>query len=334
MSIEVYHDVSGFETLAGEWNALLRQSFFNTIFLTWEWQTTWWEYLGQGDLSLVAVRDGGQLVGIAPLYVETLPDGVRDLEFVGCTEVSDYLDCIVMPGHEEVVFSAVMDVLDAQAAQWDRVSLCNIPSASPTHQALSELAEARGYRATIEVEDVCPVISLPATWEDYLSMLDKKQRHEVRRKIRRLGRETDYRWYIVGQDHDLAAEMDDFIALHQKSAADKEDFMDAQMQAFFHGLAQILHPQGWLQLAFIVVNGQKAATMLNFDYDDTIFVYNSGYDPDRHAWLSPGIVLLTYCIQQAIALGRKRFDFLQGDEAYKYRFGAQETRVYRLTVEK
>ncbi len=259
---------------------------------------------------------------------------MRDLEFVGCTEVSDYLDCIIMPGYEKAVFTAVLDVIDAQAAQWDRASLCNVPGVSPTRHALGELAEARGYRVSIVVEDICPIISLPATWEDYLEGLDKKQRHEVRRKIRRLGRETDHHWYIVGENHDLAAEMGDFIALHQKSAADKDAFMNAQMQAFFHGLAQSLHPQGWLQLAFIVVNGQKAATMLNFDYDGAVLIYNSGYDPDRYATLSPGIVLLAYCIRHAIALGRERFDFLQGDEVYKYRFGAQETKVYRLTIEK
>ena len=108
--------------------------------------------------------------------------------------------------------------------------------------------------------------------------------------------------------------------------------MDEQMKGFFRAMAYALQPPGWLQLAFIEVDGQKAASMLNFDYGDAILVYNSGYDPQRHAHLSPGIVLLTYCIQHAVELGRARFDFLRGDEPYKYRFGAKDTKVYRLII--
>jgi CelD/BcsL family acetyltransferase involved in cellulose biosynthesis len=85
-------------------------------------------------------------------------------------------------------------------------------------------------------------------------------------------------------------------------------------------------------LAFIELNGEKAAAMLNFDYRDSILVYNSGYDPQKYARLSPGIVLLSYCIQRAIELGRTEFDFLRGAEEYKYRFGAQPTEVHRLLI--
>jgi CelD/BcsL family acetyltransferase involved in cellulose biosynthesis len=130
----------------------------------------------------------------------------------------------------------------------------------------------------------------------------------------------------------LVAEMEAFIELHEKSAVEKDEFMDAQMKGFFHAAAQVLHQAGWLQLAFIEVNGEKAAAMLNFDYRDSILVYNSGYDPRQYARLSPGIVLLSYCIQWAIELGRAKFDFLRGDEGYKLRFGGQPTEVYRLLI--
>jgi CelD/BcsL family acetyltransferase involved in cellulose biosynthesis len=196
------------------------------------------------------------------------------------------------------------------------------------------MAEARGYQVQPEVEDICPVISLPSTWDDYLSSLDKKQRHEIRRKLRKAEASGQINWYIVNQEHDLAAEMDAFIELHEKSAVEKDEFMDTKMKGFFHAVAQVLHDAGWLQLAFIEVNGEKAATMMNFDYRDSIMVYNSGYDPRKYAWLSPGIVLLAYCIQWAIELGRTKFDFLRGDEEYKFRFGGQPTEVYRLLIER
>jgi CelD/BcsL family acetyltransferase involved in cellulose biosynthesis len=333
MTTQVYTDATGFAALRQEWNPLLRNSTSDTIFLTWEWQSTWWEHVGRGELYLIAVRGGSQLSGIAPLYLTTADDGLKELSIVGCRDVSDYLDLIATGGDEESFYGALLDWLESdEAPDWDLADLCNIPAASPTHSLLAEMAAARGYQVQTEVEDVCPIISLPSTWDEYLSSLNRKQRHEIRRKIRRAEGSGQINWYIVNEEHDLAAEMDAFIELHQKSHVDKDEFMDAQMKGFFHAAAQILHEAGWLQLGFIEANGEKAAAMLNFDYQDSILVYNSGYDPQRYARLSPGIVLLAYCIQWAIKLGRTQFDFMRGDEEYKYRFGAQPTEIYRLLI--
>jgi CelD/BcsL family acetyltransferase involved in cellulose biosynthesis len=335
MRTQVYTDATGFAALRDEWNSLLRDSVSDTIFLTWEWQSTWWEHLGEGQLYLIAMRDGSHLSGIAPLHLTTSDDGLKTLSVVGCRDVSDYLDLIAANGQEEKVYKALLDWLGSdKAPTWDQADLCNIPAASPTHQLLAEMATARGYQVQTEVEDVCPIIPLPSTWDEYLSSLDGKQRREIRRKIRKAERSGEINWYIVDEKRDLAAEMEAFIELHEKSDVDKDEFMDAQMKGFFHAAAQALHEAGWLQLAFMEVNGDKAATMLNFDYQGSILVYNSGYDPLEYAWLSPGIVLLAYCIQWAIESGRAKFDFLRGDEEYKFRFGAQPTKVYRLLIAK
>jgi CelD/BcsL family acetyltransferase involved in cellulose biosynthesis len=209
-----------------------------------------------------------------------------------------------------------------------------LPRDSLTCERLRELAETRGYQCLVEVEDVCPIIDLPRTWDEYLMMLDKKQRHEVRRKLRKAESEADTRFFIVGPDHDLPAEMQDFVVLHQMSTPEKDQFMDPQMQGFFFDVAQVLQAKGWLQLAFVEIDGYKAAALLNFDYGDAILVYNSGYDPSRFSYLSPGIIVIARCIEHAIALGRRRFDFLRGGEVYKYRFGAQSTEVRRLLIAK
>ncbi len=336
MRIEVHFESGGFWALKPEWNALLRRSCCDTPFLTWQWQSTWWKHLGEGSLVLLGFRGGndGRLVGIAPLFHCQTDDGLWVLYLVGCRDVSDYLDLIIERGQEEMVYTALLDYLDSEAPAWDLVDLCNIPQDSLTFVRLRELAEARGYQTLIEVEDVCPVISLPSGWDDYLMMLDKKQRHEVRRKLRKADAEADTRFIIVGSEHDLQAEMQAFIELHQKSAPEKDEFMDPRMQAFFFDVAQVLQAEGWLQLAFVEMDGQKAASLLNFDYDDAILVYNSGYDPLQFRHLSPGIIVTARCIEHAIALGRSKFDFLRGDEVYKYRFGAQDTQVWRLLVSK
>ncbi|MFC2015773.1 GNAT family N-acetyltransferase [Chloroflexota bacterium] len=282
--------------------------------------------------SLVFAQTTVGWLASPPLFRSLTQEGSSVLSLVGCRDVSDYLDLIIERGQEEAVYGALLDYLENSAPEWDLVDICNIPQDSPTYSRLRELAEARGFQTLVEVEDVCPIISLPATWDEYLMMLDKKQRHEVRRKLRRADGEVDTRFVIVGPEHDLDAEMRAFIDLHQKSTPEKDQFMIPQIQAFFFDVARVLQQSGWLQLAFVEMDGEKAATLLSFDYRDAILVYNSGYDPARYRHLSPGIIVTARSIEHAIALGRSEFDFLRGDEVYKYRFGAQDTLVRRLLV--
>lgn len=336
MRIEHHFQSEGFWAFKPAWNDLVRRGSHDNLFLTWEWQSTWWKRLGEGDLVLLGFRrdEDGRLVGIAPLFRTHADDGQSVLSLVGCRDVSDYLDLIIERGQEDGVYHALLDYLQNEAPDWDMVDLCNIPMESTTPVRLQALAEARGFQTLVEVEDVCPIIQLPTTWDEYLMGLDKKQRHEIRRKLRKADATADTRFIIVGPDHDLDAEMQAFIELHQKSTPQKDQFMEPRMQDFFFDVGRELQARGWLQLAFVEMDGQKAATLLNFDYGDSILVYNSGYDPLRFRHLSPGIVVTARSIEHAIALGRQKFDFLRGDEVYKYRFGAEDTEVRRLLIAK
>jgi CelD/BcsL family acetyltransferase involved in cellulose biosynthesis len=139
-------------------------------------------------------------------------------------------------------------------------------------------------------------------------------------------------FYLVGWQHNLMAEMNDFIALQQVSREDKAEFMTPEMRGFFHEAAQRMWNAGYLRLGFLTLNGEKAAALFAFEYDRRFLLYNSGYDPEAYAQLSPGWVLLAYAIQYAIAAGCRVFDFMQGDEEYKYRFGSKNYDVMRVIV--
>lgn len=336
MSVEVLIDERAFEELREAWNGLVRRSVTDTIFLTYEWQTAWWEHLGEGDLFVIAVRnDDGTLIGIAPLFRGVDDAGRRIIEFVGCFDVSDYLDVIADRDFVDVVCRAVMDALAGGEIEWDVLSLCNIPEASPTRTLLAELAEERGYDVTLEVEDVCPIVTLPATWDDYLSMLSGKDRRELRRKMRKAGRTARVDWRLMRSPDELDEHLDVFFDLHQKSHPDKAEFMDAQMQAFFRAMGRLLSEREWLELALLWFDGIPVAATLSFDFNNEILLYNSGYEAEGYyASLSPGWVLTAFHLQSAIERGKTCFDFLRGDEDYKYRFGGKDTTVYRLTVER
>ena len=94
---------------------------------------------------------------------------------------------------------------------------------------------------------------------------------------------------------------------------------------------KISYQAGWLQLAFLKIEGEKAAGYLSFDCNNHIWVYNSGMD-ERFREYSPGWVLLGYLLQWANEHGRSRFDFMRGNEEYKYRFGGIDRFVVRAQV--
>ncbi|MCQ3980436.1 MAG: hypothetical protein DPW09_44060, partial [Anaerolineae bacterium] len=315
MQTTIYTHASDIEQLAQDWDNLLVRSVNAPFFMRYIYQRTWWQYLGNDDLVLIAIRtDEGRLVGLAPLYGGTNGAGQRELSFVGCVDVSDYLDLLVDRDCVEPVYEALLDCLATDQVAWDKLYLCSLPHNSITHTRLAETVRARGWHADVRQQDVCPVITLPGDWESYLATIDKKQRHEIRRKIRKIETEAQTRWYAIDSLEGLDAAMNAFIELHQKSTRDKEDFWNDALIRFFKAMALELAEIGWLKLYFIEVNGVRAASMLCFDYNNEFLLYNSGFDPDQFAYLSPGNVLTAYTIQDAIRLGRSCYDFLRGDE--------------------
>ena len=354
MKLEWYADAQGFDALRPHWNAVLQSSATNTLFLTWEWQRAWWDNLGTGrDLWLAAARDeGGQVLAILPLFSQETcldPDsplpGInienplavsngswqRTVHLGGGSEVSDYLDVIAPASWNHQAWAALLDSI-AEREGWRFLDLRNLPSASPSLGAVTELAQARGWSVQQAKEDVCPVLELPNTWDEYLATrLDKKQRHELRRKMRRAEQETRVDWYWAGKEN-LEEALDVFMQLHKASASAKEAFMDQRMERFFRAAARAAAEQGWLRLSVLRFDGRPVASYLCFDYGRDRLVYNSGFEISAYRELSPGIVLVAYMIEDAIKQGCGRFDFLQGNERYKYEFGAVDTQVMRLFI--
>jgi CelD/BcsL family acetyltransferase involved in cellulose biosynthesis len=338
MKINVVRTSDELDSLAEEWNHLLESSASHVPFLRHEYLSTWWRTLGggewsSGDLYIVTARqDDGTLCGIAPLFFTRNLEGNPALMLIGSIEISDYLDLIVKPENLTDFIGLLLDNLSGpDAPAWQVLDLYNLLEGSPTLPALKSAAEARGWSYTQEQLQTCPYITLPGDWEEYLAGIDKKQRHEIRRKMRRAdGAEESVRWYIVGDEDSLDAEVDAFLRLMGQDA-EKQSFLTDVMRTQMRAAVRAAFRANWLQLAFLEIDGEKAAGYLNFDYGNHIWVYNSGLDYD-FGYYSPGWVLLANLLQWAIEHGRTSFDFMRGDEDYKYRFGAVDRYVYRAVV--
>lgn len=331
MELIVYQDTAVFDDLKSEWNDLLNRISINNIFYTWEWQSTWWEAYHPGEILVLVCRHDGKLVGIAPLFIADTEEG-RSVRIIGCVDVTDYLDFIVDKDHTDAVYSKFVDYFVNRRDIFDVLDFCNIPQNSVTNTILPELLQQSGFDSNLRQQEVCPVINLPDNWGDYLSLLDKKQRHEVRRKLRRVnGAMGEVDWYIVDEQHDLGGEVACFMHLMAASDPEKAEFLkDDQHVKFFKSIVPLMQQQGWLQLSFLTVDDERVAGYINFIYDNRVLVYNSGLNHEDYGQLSPGIVLLAYNIQYAIEQGYESYDFLRGDEIYKYRMGGQDTQVMNI----
>ncbi len=338
MQFQVLRSLEEFEEIAGEWNDLLSYSASHVPFLRHEYLSTWWRTLGggewkHGDLYIITARDeNSQLSGVAPLFFTENRDGETALMLLGSIEISDYLDVIARPDDLPAFLQAVLEHLAGeQAPDWQALDWYNLMQDSPTLPALRSAAERCGWAYSQENLQHCPYIPLPGDWETYLAAIDKKQRHEIRRKMRRLENSPDpIRWYFVTDESSLDAEIDALLALmaqDQEKERFLSDVMRSQMRAAVHAAFQA----GWLQLSFLEVDGRKAAGYLNFDFGNHIWVYNSGLNFELGE-LSPGWVLLSYLIRWANENKRAAFDFMRGDEEYKYRFGATDRLVVRAKV--
>ena len=331
LKLDLYCDATVFAQLEPEWNDLVKRSAADMIFSTWEWHSHWWDAYQPGDLWIVTCRDDdGYLLGIAPWFI----DDEQTVRAIGCEDVTDYLDVIIDSDAVAAVMNCFGVFLREHSEQFDCVQLCNIPHDSPTFSIFPSVLDQQNFEVSMEQQEVCPVIQLPTEWDDYLAGLNKKHRHELRRKIRRArGNTTDLDWYIVDESHDLQAEMDRFIRLMAASDEEKAGFLeDEKNVAFFKKIVPAAFENGWLMLNFLTIEGEAVAAYLNFDYNNEILVYNSGLSHEQYSNLSPGIVLLAMNIRHGIENGYQVFDFLRGDEAYKYHMGGQNTSVHQLTA--
>ena len=314
-----------FDAIAAEWERILSRTAANTIFITPWWQRLWWRrYGGDARLELLSVRRDDALLGIAPLMISG-----DALSFLGDTDLFDYHDFLVIDGCEADFYSALWRHI--AALDWRTLALKSLRQDSHTLKRLPALAQADGCETEITQEDVSPYTALQPTWDEYLAALRKKDRHELRRKLRRLQNGGNANQYAYTDPDAIADAMPDFFRLMRASSGDKNDFLTPDRERFFRELACELATRGQFKLFFLEVDQARVAACICFDYDDNFLLYNSGYDPEYSA-LSVGLLNKALCIREAIESGKRRFDFLRGDERYKYNLGGKDQTVHELTI--
>ncbi len=265
--------------------------------------------------------------------------------FFGASYHADYATILAHPDDVPAAAEAVVaclaadtDADDDHPDPWDAIDLrrlrCGDPVADELAAAFGRREMSEGWTLNLEREEVCPVATIAdgIDFDGYLATLDKKGRHEIRRKIRRAEASGAVQ---LEPSTDPIADLGSFIDLHQRRWREAGLFPDtpggAQSRVFVRRLFELFGPDGPVRLSFLSVGGRRIAAGIHLQTADSFLYYNAGVDPEASD-LSPGVLLVAKYVEFAISEGLRRFDFLRGDEPYKYGWGAVDEPIQRLLV--
>lgn len=312
-----------FETIGERWNDVQSSAAASQPFYSLSWSRVWWRHFGSDSrLCLAAIVKDNDTIGIAPLRIDN--DSAR---FIGSPDVCDYLDFVVKSGEETNFFTFLLKKLTEMGIK--NLNLTPVREDSTVITSLLKIAQDLNLNTALDKEDVSLDLILPSSWEDYLKLLESKQRHELKRKMRRLSEmgEINFR---TSTDANMT-EIDTFIRFFRESREEKSAFLTSIMESFLRELTGAMAQNQMLRLNFLDLNAIPVAATICFDYQDIVYLYNSGYDPEYN-WLSVGLISKALTIKDSINRNKKRFDFLKGNEEYKYHLGGTRLQLYRCSI--
>lgn len=322
---------------ADDWDRLAGE----VPFRTWAWMSCWWRHYGhrpddRGRLQLFVLGvfdDAGRLAGLAPWCLNRTASGGRTLRWLGSGEVCcDYLSILCQPGMTSGVTAALADYLTGYAPgpgrggpQWDVFDLSGIEAKEPAVLMLAESFADRGCPVHFRRGADCWRLNLPGSWEQYLAMLSKSHRKQVRRLQRKkldAGRAV---LHTVQCADDLPQAADILVRLHQRrrhALGQRGCFSSPRFAAFHREVMPLLLANGQLQLHWLELDGRPIAAEYHFAAGRVVYAYQAGIEPEALEH-EPGRLIMVATVRRAIEQGAQAIDFLRGDEPYKAHFRAK-----------
>ncbi len=338
IQIEVLQDTLSFSALKREWTELLNDTSNNNIFLTWEWMYTWWIHFRNGkQLFLITVRLDGRLLGIAPLVARprSLKRGelFRTLEFIGSGDVgSDYLSIMLRRSHEQEALNAITDYLLSQNLILD---FSRFDQSSHTMGAVIEKLHGHGWKSTRTTSTVSPYANLRGlNWETFIASKGRSHRANVRKRLKNLYEEFTVTFEHINSDERRSKAFQQLVEWHlirwQKKGGSTALHEKALLQ-FHDEFSRLALERGWLRMFILWLDARPALSLYCFSYDNKYLFYQMGFD-EAFLNYSIGLVGTALAIQSACEEQATEYDFLHGDETYKYLWTQQQRQLLRVDL--
>jgi len=326
LRVETVTDLASFLAMEASWNVLVHEAGIPYPFFRHEWARTWWEcFGGDRELRIILVKDGRDLIGLAPLM---LSQGsiygmrMRRLEFLA--NIHTRVCGFVVSRRPQETHRALWTLL-AQQHDWDVVQLRDLPEESGALAQLPGLAGADGCPSGRWPSHQCPYVPLVGGWDVYVRGLRPKHRANLRNRFKRLGRIGAVERELVSPADQRA--LDDALRIEAQGWKGRKGTAirnQPEAERFYRRLAEEASARGWLRLHFLRVGGRRIAFQYDLEYGDRIYVLKLGHDPE-FAPYSPQNLLCALVLEDAFARGLGSYEFLGSREPWKLEW-AREAR--------
>jgi CelD/BcsL family acetyltransferase involved in cellulose biosynthesis len=346
LSIEIVIKEDEFEALAQEWNSLLEQSASNTLTLTHEWMTTWWEVFSEGrELYILLVKDGAELIGIAPMLKRTVQHyGVlpfRRIEFLASGEeeadeiCSDYLDFILLRGRETEALDFILRYIYEKDTDWDEILLTDLAGDSVNLPFVKAFCEDSGIKMQQVRQEIAVFLPLTKSFAEIVGNLSSNFRRKIRqdwKAFKAYGGE----FRLINSLDNLEEGFAALVELHQArwlSRGEAGVFSSKKFTRFHRLFARKAIVKDWLRLYVALKDGKPIAAIYNFVHNNKVHYYQSGFKHEDSGLHSPGVLVQAYAIENAIEAGFSEFDFLKGKPgSYKFRWHPQTRSLVQMRL--
>lgn len=340
--VDVIKTRAEFSKMGTVWNAVHERCARRNVFLSWEWVSNWVDvYTDEGRLLVIVIHNEGEPRAIAPLFVEEeyFPGRVKlkVLRFLGSGEVcADHVDMMIAADSHAAYARRIWDELfGSLRGEWDVFEYYDTPADSPALQAFRDLTrkDKRCLSTERVGEGVCPYLSLPASWDEFLARCSGSKRYTITYSMKKLAEQGALEKRFCERPEEVASFMDAFISIHQRSWNERGEpgaFSRPRFEKFHRRVAESLLAKGSLFLCSFHLGGRHVGSFYGFDYAGTLYYYLMGVETNPAKKVKTGTVVIGHCIGEAIRRGCGEFDFLRGAEEYKYRWTSTDRRNPRV----
>ncbi len=319
LALRTIEELQEAEELAPAWDALACEQ--GLPLCAPGWMLSWWRHLAPpgGELRILAVQEGGQLVALAPWFVHAAPNGRIDVRFIGA-ELSDRVDVLCRPGREREVAEHLRCAITALRPRPDLVAFEAVPIGSCWTRLLAGGAgrlRLSPYRNSVIP---APTVALGGDQpEQWLAGRSSNFRGQMRRMRRRLEKQGGLVRRLA-EPHELQEGIGAMLELHLGRWEGR-----ASTHLGRPGVAEMLVEAGRrlgperLRLWVAEIDARPISIQLFAAAGGEIKYWNGGW-LEQHADLKPTMLTILAALEDAIARGERRMDLGAGTHDYKMRF--------------
>ena len=345
MHIDIIDTLPSLARLESNWNAVYDADDEAHVFLSWQWLSGWLACI-QGPWFILAARDGDApdqpYVAFFPLRLQTTiekSDVFGDVRMAG-NFGADYTGIVCRPEAENRVIPAFARQI--RQMHWTRLHLDNFRISERRWRLLTACFPKAGFQSSVidkigKVDgidnSVCPYVTLPNDWNSYLDGLSTNTRQKIRRLLKQLEGQNAYRVTVATPEtfeRDLKTLLAFWGTKWRPRKAERTDSLIRSngtmlTRSFQAGLVYL--PTFW--------HGERPVAALATLVEPrkrTFSFYMTGRD-ETFEGPPAGMILHALSIRHAIEQGFAEYDFLRGNEPYKYSYGCAERKLRSIVLE-